>query len=80
MLAGLDLTIDAGGNAMKTITAIYENGLFRPSGPVDLPEGCVVRIVLDQPATPCEDARKRVFEHLSASFETGDAEAAARHN
>jgi len=24
---------------MATITAIYENGIFRPLGPVDLPEG-----------------------------------------
>jgi len=29
---------------MPTITAIYENGVFRPTGPVDLPEGSTVRI------------------------------------
>jgi len=29
---------------MPTITAIYENGVFRPTGPVDLPEGRTVRI------------------------------------
>jgi hypothetical protein len=29
---------------MKTIQAIYENGVFRPIGPVDLPEGSRVTL------------------------------------
>lgn len=29
---------------MKTITAIYEDGVFRPTEPVDLPEHCRVRV------------------------------------
>jgi predicted DNA-binding antitoxin AbrB/MazE fold protein len=65
---------------MKTITAIYENGVFRPIDPVDLPEGATVRIMPEAAGTPQDLARRRVFEILSTSFETGDREAAARHN
>ena len=28
----------------KTIRAVFENGLFRPTEPVDLPEACEVQI------------------------------------
>src|SRR5450755_2776229 len=28
----------------KTIRAVYENGLFRPTEPVDLPDACEVQI------------------------------------
>jgi predicted DNA-binding antitoxin AbrB/MazE fold protein len=65
---------------MKTITAVYENGVFRPIEPVDLPEGATVRIVPEVGGAPQEEARRRVFEILSTSCETGDREAAARHN
>ena len=47
---------------MKTITAIYENGVFRPNYPVDLPEGATVRIMPEMVGTPQERARRRVFE------------------
>ncbi|HKI38366.1 MAG TPA: antitoxin family protein [Gemmataceae bacterium] len=65
---------------MSTITAIYENGVFRPTVPVDLPEGCTVRIVPEPTATPQEEARRRVFEALAESYDTGEPEAAARHD
>jgi predicted DNA-binding antitoxin AbrB/MazE fold protein len=65
---------------MKTISAIYENGVFRPTEPVDLPNGCRVQVVPQPTLTPQEAARQRVFENLSTSFETGDPEAAARHD
>ena len=35
---------------MTTIQAIYENGVFRPLGPVDLPEGSSVRVVVEPAA------------------------------
>lgn len=31
---------------MKTFSAIYENGVFRPTGPVDLPERSEVELEL----------------------------------
>src|SRR5262249_3834342 len=33
-----------GSNMSQTIEAIYENGIFRPLSPVDLPEGTRVRV------------------------------------
>jgi predicted DNA-binding antitoxin AbrB/MazE fold protein len=66
---------------MPLITAIYENGVFRPTGPVDLPENTPVEfeprvIDLGQAA----EAQKRIFAILSRSYETGDPQAAARHD
>jgi predicted DNA-binding antitoxin AbrB/MazE fold protein len=65
---------------MATITAVYENGMFRPTGPVDLPEGATVHVVPAPLRTEQDEARRRVFEILSQSYDTGDPEAAARHD
>lgn len=74
---------------MATITAIYENGVFRPLDPVDLPEGSTVRIEpvpapTAPPAaarTPEEEAHQdRIYEILSRRHHGGDSQAAARHN
>lgn len=70
------------------IAAIYENGVFRPTEPVDLPEGTCVEIqapaatldvrALVPPGT--DEKRIRVYECLAQSYETGDPYAAANHN
>lgn len=71
---------------MPTITAIYEHGVFRPLGPVDLPEGSTVRIepmtaTPAAPRTPEEEAHlDRIYEILSRRHHGGDPQAAARHN
>lgn len=68
---------------MATITAIYENGVFRPLSPVDLPEGSTVRIepVAAPPRTPEEEAHlERIYEILSRRHRGGDSQVAARHN
>ena len=65
---------------MPIITAVYENGVFRPTGPVDLPEGSTVRVEPDAVLTSEQAARERVVANLSRSYDTGDPEAAARHN
>ena len=36
---------------MATIEAIFEHGVFRPTGPVSLPEGSRVTVVVEDPAT-----------------------------
>ena len=66
---------------MKTIRAIYEKGVFRPTEPVDLPEGTAVVIDANQaePET-VRAARQRVFETLSHSYNGGEPDAAERHN
>lgn len=73
---------------MQTIPAVFENGVFRPTAPVDLPEGTPVQIhaptrdALDRTAVQADvpDGLLKVYECLAQSFETGDACAAARHN
>jgi predicted DNA-binding antitoxin AbrB/MazE fold protein len=65
---------------MATITAVYENGMFRPTGPVDLPEGATGHVVPAPTRAEQDEARRRVFEILSHSYDTGDPEAAARHD
>lgn len=76
---------------MKTIHAVYENGVFRPTEPVDLPEGsevtvapCSERERQPQPGDPAfahlEPGLRRVYALLSRRHEGGAVDAAARHN
>lgn len=76
---------------MKTVHAIYENGVFRPIDSVELPNHCAVefepRVLSQSPSdagTPLNDARDpawtAVYQVLSRSYEGGDPDAAARHN
>jgi len=66
---------------MKTIHAIYEKGVFRPTEPVDLPEGAAVVVEANQSGTETvRVARQRVFETLTHSYDGGEPDAAERHN
>jgi hypothetical protein len=47
---------------------------------VVLPEGAAMHVTPAPVRTEQEEARREVFEILSESYDTGDAEAAARHN
>lgn len=65
---------------MTVIHAIFENGVFRPMEPVELPEKAQVRIILpdalvDDPATL--DA---VYEVLGERHHTGRHDLAERHD
>lgn len=40
---------------MRTITAVYENGLFRPTEKIELPEGTTVRLELEGTAPAIRD-------------------------
>jgi predicted DNA-binding antitoxin AbrB/MazE fold protein len=57
----------------KTVHAIFENGVFRPTGPVELPEGCEVqfepRAVNAAPTTPTLD---EVYAILARRFDSGE--------
>jgi predicted DNA-binding antitoxin AbrB/MazE fold protein len=66
---------------MSTIRAVYENGIFRPMEPVDLPEQSVVEF---EPR-PVEDERKskaldEIYEVLSRRYHSGHHDLAERHN
>ena len=66
---------------MNTIHAIYENGVFRPTEPVNLPEFCPV-IVAPQPIADSarREAMARVYETLRERFDSGETDVAERHN
>jgi predicted DNA-binding antitoxin AbrB/MazE fold protein len=70
---------------METIHAIYENGIFRPTSPVALPDHCQVefepRLVDSEPRliVSAEDLAS-IHQILSRSYETGQPDLAARHN
>lgn len=66
---------------MSTLTAIYENGVFRPLGTVRLPEHTRVEIPIpDTVPIPSDAAVDAVYEALQIRFRSGTADLASRHN
>jgi predicted DNA-binding antitoxin AbrB/MazE fold protein len=70
---------------MKVIHAIFENGVFRPTEPVDLPDGSEVTIaphLVPDPTSKTQDPNhwERVHDLLSTRIETGETDMAARHD
>jgi predicted DNA-binding antitoxin AbrB/MazE fold protein len=65
----------------RTIHAVFEDGVFRPIGPVDLPDHCEVefevREIKTKTGRPGLDA---VYTILSERFDSGEPDVAARHN
>lgn len=64
------------------IHAIYENGVFKPTQPVDLPERCEVEFEPRRREIGKETmaAMEEIYKILSRSYETGDPHLAERHN
>lgn len=56
---------------MRTIIAIYENGVFRPTVPVNLPEGAEVTVEL-KPPEGLSPHQKRIRELLRQPVDTND--------
>jgi predicted DNA-binding antitoxin AbrB/MazE fold protein len=67
---------------MKTIHAVYENGVFRPLEAVDLPERTEMEVVPKTgPAkSSADDNLKAIYEVMSRKFHSGHHDLAARHN
>jgi len=66
---------------MSSIIAIFENGVFRPTEPVNLPEGSAVRIEPVPIQSPEDEGHlDRVYEILSRRYHGGESDIAARHN
>jgi predicted DNA-binding antitoxin AbrB/MazE fold protein len=62
---------------MTTVRAIFENGVFRPTQRVELPERCEVEF---EPR-PVEQARMdHLQEVLSERYESGEKDVGARHD
>ena len=64
-----------------TVQAVFENGVFRPVQPVEIPEQTLVefepRVVTTASAPPPLDA---VYEVLRRRFNSGQTDVAERHN
>jgi predicted DNA-binding antitoxin AbrB/MazE fold protein len=57
---------------VRTIHAVYENGVFRPTSPVDLPEGTEVRVEappLGEPSPVSMDRGDRTGDEVRQRFE-----------
>ena len=77
---------------MKTVRAIYENGVFRPTGPVDLPDHSEVefeaRLIASDsgttadpgPVAPMSEGLARIYAILGQRFHSGHVDTAERHN
>jgi predicted DNA-binding antitoxin AbrB/MazE fold protein len=65
----------------QTIHAIYENGVFRPTDVVNLPDRCAVEVeirqVQEEGAKPTLDD---IYALLSERFDSGEHDVAERHN
>jgi predicted DNA-binding antitoxin AbrB/MazE fold protein len=58
---------------MSAIHAVFENGVFRPVEPVQLPEGTRVVVETEEAASErVQAARRRVYETLSRSYDGGE--------
>jgi len=67
---------------MKTIHAVFEAGVFRPLGPVDLPERCEVEFapVIVGDLQPKPGSMDGIYAVMSERYESGEHDVAARHN
>ena len=67
---------------MKTIHAVYEQGVFRPHGSVELPERTEVEFepkVVGEKEPPTGNM-EGIYEVMSRRFNSGERDIAARHN
>jgi predicted DNA-binding antitoxin AbrB/MazE fold protein len=70
----------------STVHAIFENGVFRPVEPVDLPEKTPVELevrVPDEqqpPPAPMPEGLAKVYAILGERYNSGHTDTAARHD
>jgi predicted DNA-binding antitoxin AbrB/MazE fold protein len=64
---------------MKTVHAIFANGVFRPTERVDLPESCEVEFE-PRLVSPSQPALEAVYAILNERYASGEHDVAERHN
>ena len=62
------------------IHAIYKDGVFRPTEPVDLPESSEVEVELRVVPPPEDQGLDAIYALLRERFESGESDVAARHD
>ncbi len=65
---------------METIEAIYEHGVFRPLGPVTLPENCRVRVIPPMANGELNQDLDAIHAVMDLRFNSGEHDVAERHN
>lgn len=65
---------------MMTVHAVYENGVFRPREPVQLPEACEVEFEPRLVTPPVPGPLEGIYGVLSQRFASGETDVAARHD
>jgi len=64
-----------------TFQAVYENGVFRPTEKLNLPDHCQVAVEIHQIQLGSEKPDLNdIYDLLSARFNSGESDVAARHN
>jgi len=71
----------------RTVHAIFENGVFRPTAPIDLPENTSVEFELRvsqekalEETEPISRGLANVYEILGRHYQSGHVDTAERHN
>ena len=65
----------------KSIHAVYENGVFRPTEAVDLPDPCEVHVEVRQVSVPStKPTLDDVYAILGRRHGSGEHDLAERHN
>ncbi len=62
-----------------TVRAIYENGVFRPVEPVNLPENTEVEVTLAESEDGAAN-QQAIFAILRQNHPSGESDVAERHN
>lgn len=66
---------------MKTVAAIYENGVFRPLEKIELPEASQVSVLVpDDSRPPMSPTLSAVYEVMAERYDSGHHDTAERHN
>jgi predicted DNA-binding antitoxin AbrB/MazE fold protein len=63
------------------IHTVYENGVFRPTEPVNLPESSEVEVEVRRVTQASEEKHlAAIYALLSTRYESGETDVAARHD
>lgn len=68
---------------MTTINAIYKDGIFQPTEPVELANDSHVRLQVEEVEAPPADkanGMQAIYEIMSRRFRSGRDDLAERHN
>lgn len=63
-----------------TVKLIYKDGTFKPTEPVNLPEGTAVEVNLPANGTDTDDTLDAVYAVLREQYTSGEHDIAERHN